>query len=331
MGNGKTGCGNNAERIYYCNNYALLLRVGKEDRKHMRKVKQIWLTSYINFKKWKRNPQVIMSFCLCFTVCFLLSDKVVKFAEEQDTVIQFLEPFIWTFGDADSILLVSMPLVLLLSGIPNLNNDVPFFLVRINRRIWLMGQILYSMLTTFVYVLFTLISTCVIAGYKGYYANMWSDTAAILGYSKIGKKIAVPALLKVLELSYPYESTIQIFGLMLGYSLLLSGIVLVMNLCKNNSGIIGGIVYSGLGVVINAERISKWFNLPLLKRNIANIICSWISPLNHATYYMHNFGYDNFPRLWVSYLLFAILSCILFALSMLRIRRYQFSFTGTQK
>lgn len=297
----------------------------------MRKLKQIWLAAFINFKKWRRNPQVIMSFCFCFIICYLLSDKVLKFANEQETIIQILEPFIWTFGDADSILLISMPLMLLLSGVPSLNNDVPFFLVRINRKIWLEGQILYSVMTTFIYMGFALISTCVIAGYNGYYANMWSNTAAILGYSKIGSKVAIPALLKVLELSYPYECTLHIFGLMSGYALLLSGIILFLNLCKRHSGIVGGLLFSGLGVLLNADRISEWFELPALKRNIANIICGWISPLNHATYYMHDFGFDNLPKLWASYVIFAILSIIFFALSMFRIKKYQFSFTGTQR
>ena len=63
---------------------------------------------------------------------------------------------------------------------------------------------------------------------------------------------------------------------------------------------------------------------------IANIIFGWISPLNHATYYMHNFGYDNLPKLYQSYIFFAVGSIVLFALSLWKIKRYQFSFTGTQ-
>ena len=30
----------------------------------------------------------------------------------------------------------------------------------------------------------------------------------------------------------------------------------------------------------------------------ANVAVGWLSPLNQATYQMHNFGYDLLPRLW---------------------------------
>lgn len=297
----------------------------------MYRVRQVFLTAVSNFRRWRRNPQVILTFGIGFIICYMLSDKVLAFANRHDTSLQILEPFIWTFGDAVSILLISLPLLLLFSDMPNLKNDVPFFLVRINRKIWLMGQILYMIMATFVFMVFILISTSILAGYKGYTANMWSDTAAILGYSGIGKKIAVPAFVKVLELSFPYTCTLHIFGLMLGYSVLLSGIILLFNLLRGNGGMIAGIVFSGFGLILNPRIVAEWFSISSERQNIANIIFGWLSPLNHATYYMHNFGYDNLPRLWMSYAIFFTGSILIFGLSFLTIRNYTFSFTGTQK
>ena len=94
---------------------------------------------------------------------------------------------------------------------------------------------------------------------------------------------------------------------------------------------IGGIVFSGFGIVLTPDIVEKWFSIGREKMNIANIIFGWISPLNHATYYMHNFGYDNLPKLWFSYLFFVIGSIIIFLAAMIRIKRYPFSFTGTTK
>lgn len=297
----------------------------------MCKLRRVWFTAFANFRRWRRNPQVILSFCIGFIICYMLSDKVLAFAERNDTNLQIMEPFIWTFGDSVSILLISLPLLLLFSDMPNLKNDVPFFLVRINRRIWLLGQILYMILATFLFMAFIFLSTSILAGYRGYPANMWSDTAAILGYSNIGKKIAVPAFVKVLELSFPYQCTLHIFGLMLGYSVVLAGIILFFNICRGNAGMIGGIVFSSFGFILNPEVVAKWFSISQEKMNIANILFGWISPLNHATYYMHNFGYDNLPRLWVSYAFFLAGSIVIFGMSFIKIRNYPFSFTGTQK
>ena len=297
----------------------------------MYKIKQVWLVAMSDFRRWKKNPQIIMVFFLGFIVSFLLSNKVVEFAQSKDTVMQVVEPFIWTFGDATSILVISLLLLLLFADMPNLNNDVPFMLIRINRIVWLAGQIIYMIMATIVFVTFILFSTCILSSSKTYLANMWSPTAAILGYSNIGKTINIPSFVKVMEMTNPYPCMLHIYGLMIGYTVLLVSIILYFNLWKNKGGMLGGIVYSGFGVLMTPSVIAEILHIPEERMNIANIIFGWISPLNHATYYMHNFGYDSLPKLWVSYMFFACTSICFFILSLVKIKNYMFNFTGTQK
>ncbi len=297
----------------------------------MYRIRQIGLVAMANFRRWRRNPQIALAFGLGFVVCFLLSDKVLAFAAKHETVVQIMEPFIWTFGDANSILLISLLLLLLFADMPHLGNEAPLFLIRINRKIWLLGQIVYLVLATIGFTLFILLSTCILAGSKAYTANLWSETAAILGYSGIGSQIAIPVFVKVLEVSFPYSCMLHIFGLMTGYAVLMSSLILYLNLWKGNGGMIGGILFSGFGFLMNPEVIAKLLQLSQEQKNIANIVFGWISPLNHATYYMHNFGYDNLPRLWVSYLFFGTGILLLSFLSIRQIRNYSFDFTGTQK
>lgn len=297
----------------------------------MYRIRQAWLVTMTNFRRWRRDPKIILVFGLAFVVCFLLSDKVIRFAEAHDTLLQLGEPFIWTFGDANSVLVVSLLLLLLFADMPNLGNEVPLFLIRIDRKIWMLGQMFYLILATIALMCFILLSTCLLAGARAYPANLWSDTAAILGYSSIGEQIAIPAFVKVLELSFPYECMLHIFGLMLGYSVLMAGLILYLNLWRGNGGMIGGIVFSGFGFLLNPEVIAQWFDISRQRMKLANIAFGWMSPLNHATYYMHNFGYDNLPKLWVSYVFFGAGCLLLFGLSMLRIRNYNFNFTGTEK
>lgn len=93
----------------------------------MYKLRQILLTAFANFRRWKKNPQIILAFCLAFIVSFLLSDKVLVFAKEHDTILQMAEPFIWTFGDAQSVLIISLLLLLLFADMPNLEMMSRFF------------------------------------------------------------------------------------------------------------------------------------------------------------------------------------------------------------
>lgn len=297
----------------------------------MCEIRQIWLVALGNFRRWRRNPRIFLVFCLGFVVCFLLSDKVLTFAGEHDTILQIMEPFIWTFGDANSILVLSLLLMLLFADMPNLGNEVPFYLVRINRKIWILGQAVYLVGATFLFVSFTFLSTCMLAGNRSYTANLWSETAAILGYSGIGSKIAVPAFVKVLELSFPYRCTLHIYGLMLGYALLMSSLILYLNLWNKKMGMVGGMIFSGFGFLLNPQFISNVLHLPKEQMRLAHIAFGWLSPLNHATYYMHNFGYDNLPKLWVSYLFFISGSLLFLELSLKKIKTYSFEFTGTRK
>lgn len=297
----------------------------------MKSVRQIFMVTGANFRRWQRNPQIVLVFSLAFIVCFLLSDKVVRFSEYHNTLLQMAEPFIWTFGDAGSVLVISLLLLLLFSDMPHLGNEVPLFLVRINRSVWMIGQLLYLILGTLLFMLFLLLSTCILAGGRAYTANLWSNTAAILGYSNIGNAMSIPSFVKVMEFSFPYECMFHIFGLMLGYALLMASFMLYLNMWKENGGVIGGILFSGFGAILNPQLVAEWFGIMPERMQIANILFGWISPLNHATYYMHNFGYDNLPRLWVSYVFFAVGSLIFFLLSLHKIKKYEFSFTGTER
>ena len=294
-------------------------------------LRQILLLTAVNFRRWRKSPQIWLAFGLGFVACFLLTNKTVLFAQEHETVMQMFEPFIWTFGDAKSILLISLCLLLLFADMPGLGAEVPLMLIRTTRRRWMAAQILYLVLATLIFTAFLLISSCILCAQYGFPANKWSETAAILSYSPIGQKIAVPAFVKVLELTYPYPCTVQIFLLMLGYSMTLSGLMLLGNLLRARLGMVLGIAFSSFGLFLSPDIVSQWFHLSIYQSRRANILFGWLSPLNHATYCMHNFGYDNLPRLRESYLIFAAASAVCFLLAFRRSKKYAFCLTGTEK
>ena len=60
----------------------------------------------------------------------------------------------------------------------------------------------------------------------------------------------------------------------------------------------------------------------------ANVAVGWLSPLNQATYHMHNFGYDLLPRLWQTYLIFLVAIIALFLIALRGMKKYNFNFTG---
>lgn len=284
-----------------------------------------------NFRLWQRNPRILITFALTFILCFLLSDKVVRFAQEHNTTMQLVEAFIWSFGDSNSILLSSVLLVMLFADMPFLSSGTPFYLVRTSRRVWITGQVLYTIAATAVYLLFILASTMLLCMRQSFPANMWSPTAAILGYTNAGERLAIPTLVKTLEMSWPYPAMLTIFTLMLGYTLVMVLLMLTCNLRFGQAaGVISVLVYSLYGLLMKPDTIQTLLKLPDEAYYIANVTIGWLSPLNHATYHMHNFGYDRLPRLWQSYLIFGILILVGYLASIRAAKKYNFSFTGTE-
>lgn len=297
----------------------------------MTEMKKAFSIAGYNFRLWRGNPRILVTFLLAFILCFLLSDKAVQFAVDHNTTMQIVEVFIWNFGDSNSILLSSVLLVLLFADMPFLSSGTPLYLVRTSRRTWITGQVLYILSATLIYLVFVLMCTIFFSMQQSFLANMWSPTAAILSYTNAGERVAIPALVKTLEMSWPYQSMVSIFFLMLGYTSVMVMIMLVCNLWFGQvAGVVSVLVYSVYGILMNPDTIQLILKLPDEAYYIANVIIGWLSPLNQATYHMHNFGYDKLPRLWQSYLIFAVLVIAGFFAAVHAAKRYNFTFTGTE-
>ena len=96
----------------------------------MAAAKQVAAVVRWNFQGFFRNPRVVITFLLSFILCFFLSDRAMMVADYYESSMQAFEPFIWTFGDATSILLCSLLLILLFIDLPKLSPFTPYMLLR---------------------------------------------------------------------------------------------------------------------------------------------------------------------------------------------------------
>lgn len=156
--------------------------------------------------------------------------------------------------------------------------------------------------------------------------NVWSKTAALLGYGGASKGI-VPVSVKTMEQALPYECAFQIFLLMLCYSLFIAVLMLCLNLLIGNAaGVIGAFVVNLYGFLLNPNLFEKLLHLTENQLYRANVLCGWLSPLNHATFPMHNFGYDYLPEIRTSIGIFLAAIILLMILSSIKMRTYSFTF-----
>lgn len=292
----------------------------------MCEIRQILLLARQNFSGWKRNIRIWITFILAFVLCLMLSDEVLTHAQRYETTLQIFEPFIWTYGDAASVMLSSLLLVPLFADMPFVNQETPYCLVRTKRSIWLLGQIVYVIATTILYNLFLFTVQATFAVPFAFIGNIWSKTAAMLGYGGASKGV-VPVSIKTMESTLPYECALQVFLLMLCYSLFIVCVMLCLNLfCGNAAGVVGAFAVNLYGFLLNPEIFQKLFHFTGNLKYRANVLCGWLSPLNHATFPMHNFGYDYLPRVEVSMGIFVSMIVILTIVAGIKMRTYNFTF-----
>ena len=242
----------------------------------MRDIKQIFQIAKQNFTGWRKNPRIWMTFALAFVLCLMLSDQVISQAVRYETPLQIVEPFVWTYGDASSVMLSSLLLVLLFADMPFVSQATPYWLIRSKRRIWLMGQVVYVVLATIIYNLFLLIVLGIMAAPFSFVGNVWSKTAAMLGYGG-GESITVPVSVKTMEISTPYMCAISVFALMLFYSLLVAVFMLFLNLSIGNmAGVLGAFALNLYGLFLNPSIFQKLFHFTGNLAYKANVLLSLI-------------------------------------------------------
>lgn len=295
-------------------------------------IRKAFRIATIQLHSWRRNSRVYFVFALGFVLAGLLTGKSLAFALEHQSPVQLLEPFIWTFGDSTSILLCSCLLLLLFSDAPFVTEATPFLLARSDRQTWLLGQVLYVIFATTLYLLWVVLCTVLLCAKNAFSGNQWSRTAAILGYSKAGNYFYLPSSVRTMEKTTPLGCAGMIFVLMLGYSLVLSFLMLLLGLRRGGkAAFLAGLGFSLYGFLLRSETVQALLHLNPTETFRANVLLGWISPLNHATYPMHNFGYDRLPTLQISLLLFFGILLGLFLCANGAAKRYHFTFLGRQE
>lgn len=292
-------------------------------------MRQILAVVRYNFRDFFKNPKVILTFLLGFVLCFLLSTRVVEVIEQYQTSVQAAEPFLWTFGDITAVLLSSLLMLLLFSDLPKLSPASPYCLIRITKKKWLAGQLIYVVCAAAMYTAFLLIATIILCISSSYAANVWSETAAMLAYSEMGEKLSVPSTVKVMESIRPFGCMLQVITLQFFYILSLSFIILAGNLVSGkNGGMLLGLLYSGFGFLLEPKVLAAILGLHERELYKVNVLIAWISPLSHAVYGRHNFGYDRLPSVGQSCIVFFLILLGLAVISFQSLKRYHFNFLG---
>lgn len=271
----------------------------------------------------------MLTFLLGFVLCFLLSSRIMPVMETYRSPVQMLEPFLWTFGDSTAILLSSVLLLLLFSDLHVWSAVTPYYLYRTTKVRWILGQMIYMVCAAGIYTLFMLGSTMILCAGNSYPGNIWSDTAAMLAYSRLGEILNVPSTVKVMESISPFGCGALMTILLFLYILCLGLAVLAGNLLPGkNRGMVTGLLFCLYGFLLDSQALARILGYEKYELFRVNVLIGWISPLSHASYGRHNFGYDQLPSIGQSVLVFLGILALLALFCIKRMKTYSFVFLG---
>ena len=280
-----------------------------------------------NLRMLGKNLRFYLGLLLGFLICFFLTEKTISLAQAFRTDIQFFEPFIWCFADGNSVLFASLALLMPLSQIPRLDAPTSYLILRSGRKSWFLGQIITILSISMLYTVFLLLCTSLMTVGNVFFDNCWSDTATVMSFAPQQFDVALTVVRRTVKQTDPYSCAASIFFLMAQYMLFLSLVSLVVSLQFGKqagiSAVIGISLYSYL---LTPSRFETWLGLDEQIKYIANLLAAWMSPLQHATYTMHSFGYDSLPTFVQTHILMGSVNLVLILLSMWSVHRMQFSF-----
>lgn len=236
---------------------------------------------------------------------------MIQLSSEMNTQINKIDPYLLILSYEYLALIVPIMFSVLLADFPKNANSGLFPIVRMGRREWLLGEILYALLAGITYLIFLLVGCIIVMGKTGEFSNKWSHYMTIFyrNHPEIyeeNNQLFIHA--GTVTQGTPLFVLIQSSILMLLNILLLSLIQMTFKLIgKKILGLFSVIVITIFGTV----GVTYFGN------------AKWIFPMAHAIFGVHYNEFLSKPEcsLITSYFYFGILILVMLALNLILVKK----------
>lgn len=137
------------------------------------KLYAIWNVAKSEFIKWITNPRIIIAGVL---IVFIRSFAVLPMLEQSEKYgepLNVMEPFIAAGNSGMLALFLPLVFLLLISDFPKMGGNTIFFINRTGKLNWFLGQIVFIIISIFVYI-GTILLSCMVMS-KGTFSTEWSN------------------------------------------------------------------------------------------------------------------------------------------------------------
>lgn len=277
-------------------------------------LEKILSTAGIEYIKWISNARMILLGVMILFMNSFIIQPLEEHARKMNSPLNSLEPFIATVNSEILVIIVPVIFLALFSDFPRTDGNTLFFIQRIGKVNWILGQILFALYAIFTYVgaiflgsVLPVISTSfwkngwslVVTKYSSLYPNEANSFASLLIKNNVYNQVS------------PWYAAVQGYALMMLYLLVIALIMLTFNcLEKKLYGMISAACVIAFGGTICLVK------MPLM----------WLFPMAHTSIWLHFTDYYRKPNMemWVSYSYFVITISILLAISIMALKKLNF-------
>ncbi len=276
------------------------------------KLYAIWNVAKSEFIKWITNPRIIIAGVL---IVFIRSFAVLPMLEQSEKYgepLNVMEPFIAAGNSGMLALFLPLVFLLLISDFPIMGGNTIFFINRTGKLNWFLGQIVFIIISIFVYI-GTILLSCMVMS-KGTFSTEWSNV--ITKFNAAFPDEAGGFVSKLIPSNLYNQIPIlnAVIGTVLLIAMYLLTLALILCLMKmlylRGAGLLSALTV----IVLGAASCS-------LKINVM-----WIFPTANTLMWLHYKEILKEPITTVenSFLYFLILIAVLFTANLFVLRNLQF-------
>lgn len=277
--------------------------------------RKIWSVCRTEYVKWVMNARMIMFVALIVFVYDYVIRTIMENGEKMGEPINIIEPFI-AIGNS-ALLLFIMPIVFLalISDFPKSDGNSMFYMIRIGKVNWFLGQTLFAIVAGISYVGAILGISCLVVMKNAFIYNEWSDVV-YLYYKYFPNDYDNVILDLITDRLYNNLTPLQAFthtALLMLLMVIMTALIQLLSFAYNRKMV---------GLLINICLLCMGIGTTLFEGSL-----KWVFPVSNAVAWMHYDRVFKKPIVPIinSYLYFIIIIVVLLVWNIIAIKKYDFS------
>lgn len=219
----------------------------------MDNVRKSFRISINNIRKWGTNPRIYILAMLIYIIIWTYISPISQFSKCVNyKATPWIFPYLTDFYFTQMLIMVGI--VFLFCDAPFMDAGQPYLIIRSSRTTWGLGQVLYIMISTAIYLLFIIIICLIILFPNIFFSNGWGKVLSTLAQTDAREqfKILIPISYQIQAQYSPVHAFFLSFllewctGVMIGLIIFITNVYL-----KRTIGAIVGAAFALFDIVIS--------------------------------------------------------------------------------